>query len=242
MVVTDWMVARLARLGWLETIDTSVTPNFVANLAENYKGRSFDPDTNLAAPWQSGMTGLGFDQKKTGPLDSIEVLFTDQFKGQLTYLSRDARHHRAVGGPAWQQARGADAGAVRCRPRRGRQGHQGRDRPPGNGQLLRRGHGRRKRDRGDGLVRRRAHAARARADGRPGLPVGPPEGGRDALDRQHGHPEGLAQQAAGRALDRLLLRARQRGDDRGVRQLRLPGRRRARRPCSRWMPNSRTTR
>ncbi len=87
VVVTDWMVARLARLGWLETIDTSLTPNFVANLAENYKGRSFDPDTNLAAPWQSGMTGLGFDQKKTGPLDSIEVLFGDQYKGQLTYLS-----------------------------------------------------------------------------------------------------------------------------------------------------------
>jgi spermidine/putrescine transport system substrate-binding protein len=87
VVVTDWMVARLARLGWLETIDTNLTPNFVANLAENYKGRSFDPDTNLAAPWQSGMTGLGFDKNKTGDLDSLDVLFGDQFKGQLTYLS-----------------------------------------------------------------------------------------------------------------------------------------------------------
>jgi spermidine/putrescine transport system substrate-binding protein len=75
------------RLGWLETIDTTLTPNFVANLAENYKARSFDPDTNLAAPWQSGMTGLGFDKNKTGDLDSIEVFFTDQFKGKLTYLS-----------------------------------------------------------------------------------------------------------------------------------------------------------
>jgi len=87
VVVTDWMVGRLARLGWLETIDTAMTPNFVANLAENYKGRSFDPDTNLAAPWQSGMTGLGFDKNKTGDLDSLEVFFNDQFKGKLTYLS-----------------------------------------------------------------------------------------------------------------------------------------------------------
>jgi len=87
VVVTDWMVARLARLGWLETIDTSLTPNFVANLAPNYKARSFDPDTNLAAPWQSGMTGIGFDKTKTGDLDSIEVLFTDQYKGKLTFLS-----------------------------------------------------------------------------------------------------------------------------------------------------------
>jgi spermidine/putrescine transport system substrate-binding protein len=87
VVVTDWMVARLIRLGWLETIDTSLTPNFVANLAENYKGRSFDPDTNLAAPWQSGMTGLGFDKAKTGDLESLEVCFTDQYKGKLTFLS-----------------------------------------------------------------------------------------------------------------------------------------------------------
>jgi spermidine/putrescine transport system substrate-binding protein len=92
VVVTDWMVARLARLGWLDPIDTSATPNFVANLAENYKGRTFDPDTNLAAPWQSGMTGLGYDKAVTGDQDSIEVLFTDEFKGKLTYLSemRDA--------------------------------------------------------------------------------------------------------------------------------------------------------
>jgi spermidine/putrescine transport system substrate-binding protein len=87
VVVTDWMVARLIRLGWVETIDTSLTPNFVANLAENYKGRSFDPDTNLAAPWQSGMTGIGFDKNKTGDQDSIEVFFADTFKGKLTYLS-----------------------------------------------------------------------------------------------------------------------------------------------------------
>ncbi len=86
VVVTDWMVARLARLGWLEKIDTSVTPNFVANLAPNYKARSFDPDTDLAAPWQSGMTGIAFDLKKTGAMDSIDVFFSDQFKGKMTYL------------------------------------------------------------------------------------------------------------------------------------------------------------
>ena len=54
VVVTDWMVARLVRLEWLETIDTSLTPNFVENIADNYKGRSFDPDTNMAAPLAVG--------------------------------------------------------------------------------------------------------------------------------------------------------------------------------------------
>ena len=44
-------------------------PNFPANLLALYHGRSFDPDTNLAAPLQSGMTGLMIDKKKTGPQD-----------------------------------------------------------------------------------------------------------------------------------------------------------------------------
>jgi len=87
MVVTDWMVARLVRLGWLDEIDKSQTPNFPANLLESYIGRSFDPDTKFAAPWQSGMTGLGFDKKKTGALDSLEILFTDKYKGKITYLT-----------------------------------------------------------------------------------------------------------------------------------------------------------
>ena len=87
VVVTDWMVDRLARLGWLETLDVANTPNFTANLLPLYKGRSFDPDTNLAAPWQSGMTGLGFDFNKTGDLDSIDILFSDDYGGRMTYLT-----------------------------------------------------------------------------------------------------------------------------------------------------------
>lgn len=87
MVLTDWMVARLVRQGWLDEINLAVTPNFPANLLDNYLGRSFDPDTKFAAPWQSGMTGLGFDAKKTGALDSLEILFADTYKGRITYLT-----------------------------------------------------------------------------------------------------------------------------------------------------------
>ena len=87
VVLTDWMIGRLVRLQWLEAIDKANTPNFVANLGPTYVGRSFDPDTKFAAPWQSGMTGLAFDKKVTGALDSLDVLYTDQFKGKITYLS-----------------------------------------------------------------------------------------------------------------------------------------------------------
>jgi len=84
IVMTDWMIARLIRLGWLETIEP--TPNFPANLLDIYHARSFDPNTNLAAPYQSGMTGLMFDEKKTGAQDSLAVFFSDKFAGKMTYL------------------------------------------------------------------------------------------------------------------------------------------------------------
>jgi len=84
MVLTDWMIARLIRLGWLETLDPM--PNFPANLLEPYFARSFDPNTNLAAPYQSGMTGIMLDQNKTGPQDSVAVFFSDEFAKKKTYL------------------------------------------------------------------------------------------------------------------------------------------------------------
>ena len=230
VVVTDWMVARLARLGWLETIDTSVTPNFMANLAENYKGRSFDPDTKLAAPWQSGMTGLGFDQKKTGPLDSLEVLFTDQFKGKLTYLSemRDTVGLTAI--RLGSKPERADPGAVRCRPGGGGQGRQGRHRPPGHRQLVRRGHGRRRRGPGDGVVRRRRRAcsSRTRRQSRTSSGRWPTEGGMLWTDNMV-IPKGTPNKAQAERWIDFYYEPGQRGGDRGVRQLRVPGRGRARR-------------
>ncbi len=89
IVLTDWMAARVIRLGWVEKIDTANTPAFVANVADVYKGVPWDPDTDLRAPWQSGMTGLGFDESVTGALTSLASLWTDdaRWKGRVWMLS-----------------------------------------------------------------------------------------------------------------------------------------------------------
>ncbi|HEY6058327.1 MAG TPA: spermidine/putrescine ABC transporter substrate-binding protein [Candidatus Limnocylindrales bacterium] len=87
IVLTSWMAGRLIRLGWVEQIDTANTPNFVANLEDVYKGRDFDPNTDHAAPWQSGMTGLGYDKKVTGSLDSLDALWDAKWKGKVTFLT-----------------------------------------------------------------------------------------------------------------------------------------------------------
>ena len=114
--------------------------------------------------------------------------------------------------------------------------------PPDHRQLVHRGHGRWRRGPGHGLVRRLSTLHPARPDQDAGLPVGPRQGRRDALDRQHGHPaRARPNKQLARDLDRLLLRPDQRRDDRGVRQLRLPGQGRARghahrRPRARQQP------
>jgi spermidine/putrescine transport system substrate-binding protein len=83
VVLTDWMIIRLINLGWLE----SITPgkNFPTNLGDIYKTRAWDTKNEWAAPWQSGMTGIGFDKKKTGDLTSLDVFFDKKYAGKMTY-------------------------------------------------------------------------------------------------------------------------------------------------------------
>jgi spermidine/putrescine transport system substrate-binding protein len=94
VTLTDWMAAKLIRLGWVEQFNLANMPNFVANLADTYKGVDWDKGGDRHAPWQSGMTGLGFNPAKTGDLTSVKAFFTDdpRWKGKVDILSemRDA--------------------------------------------------------------------------------------------------------------------------------------------------------
>ncbi len=89
VVLTDWMAGRIIRLGWAETFDLNNMPNKVANMQDVYKGVDFDPSDDHHAPWQSGMTGLGYDSAVTGDLTSLESLWTDdpRWTGKVTFLT-----------------------------------------------------------------------------------------------------------------------------------------------------------
>ena len=89
IVVTDFMAARLIKLGWVEQFDLNNMPNKIANMQDVYKGVDFDPTDDHHAPWQSGMTGLGFDTAVTGELTSLDAFWTDdpRWKGKVTFLS-----------------------------------------------------------------------------------------------------------------------------------------------------------
>jgi spermidine/putrescine transport system substrate-binding protein len=89
VVLTDFMAARLIRLGWVETFDLATMPNKTANIQDVYKGVDFDPTDDHHAPWQSGMTGLGYDSAVTGNLTSLNALWTNDPKwaGKTTFLT-----------------------------------------------------------------------------------------------------------------------------------------------------------
>ena len=61
IVITDWLAAKVISKGWAEKIDQSAVPNCVANLQDNLKNQPWDPTNDYHYPWQSGMTGIGFN-------------------------------------------------------------------------------------------------------------------------------------------------------------------------------------
>jgi len=61
MVLTDWMAAKIIANGWAEKIDQENVPNCVANLRDALKGVTWDATNDYHYPWQSGMTGVGYN-------------------------------------------------------------------------------------------------------------------------------------------------------------------------------------
>ncbi|SCL19620.1 spermidine/putrescine transport system substrate-binding protein [Micromonospora rhizosphaerae] len=88
MVLTDWMAARMIRLGWIQKLDKAKLPNVDANLLGSLRNRSFDPDRQLAIPWQSGLSGIAYNGKVAKEIKTIDELLTkSELKGKVTALS-----------------------------------------------------------------------------------------------------------------------------------------------------------
>jgi spermidine/putrescine transport system substrate-binding protein len=86
IVPTAWLCARLLRLGYLQKLDKSAIPNIV-NLEDTLKSPVWDPNRDYSLPWQSYITGIGYDPKKVGgELTSVSDLLDPSLKGKITML------------------------------------------------------------------------------------------------------------------------------------------------------------
>jgi spermidine/putrescine transport system substrate-binding protein len=98
IVMTDWMIGNLARLGYLEPIDVERdVPNFVENADPVYLERSYDPGNQYSVPWQSGITGIGYnpalvDEEITSLAQLLDPELIEKYCGQIGMFvdARDA--------------------------------------------------------------------------------------------------------------------------------------------------------
>jgi spermidine/putrescine transport system substrate-binding protein len=76
----------LVNEGWVEELDKDLIPN-ISNLVDAQASPPFDPDRTYSLPWQSGMTGIAWNEDITGPVTSVQQLLEDpNLKGKVTML------------------------------------------------------------------------------------------------------------------------------------------------------------
>src|SRR3954454_2198902 len=89
VVLTDWMAARMIRLNYVQKLDKANIPN-AKNLAPALAHPEWDSNRDYTLPWQSGLTGIGYNKKATGgkSVTTISDLLTDKsLKGKVTALT-----------------------------------------------------------------------------------------------------------------------------------------------------------
>ena len=83
----DRYLALMIKKGFAEKLDKSAIPN-MKNLLEVQRHPSFDPNRDYSLPWQSGMTGIAYNDKLTDPILSLDDLLTNpKLKGKITCLN-----------------------------------------------------------------------------------------------------------------------------------------------------------
>ena len=87
VTLTDWMAARLIRLGYAQELDRSRIPN-AENILPNLADVDFDPGRARSLTWQSGFGGLAWDTSKLpNGLGAVSDLWAPELAGRVEVLS-----------------------------------------------------------------------------------------------------------------------------------------------------------
>ncbi len=85
--LTDWMIARLIRFGYVQELDAANIPN-KKNLAPALLNPDYDPGRTKSLPWQNGFAGLAWNTEEVpGGLRELDDLWSPKLKGKVTVLS-----------------------------------------------------------------------------------------------------------------------------------------------------------
>lgn len=87
VTLTDWMAARMIRLGYTQELDRSRIPN-AANILPNLANVDFDPGRTHSLTWQSGFAGFAWDKEKVpSGVHTLSDLWAPELAGRVEVLS-----------------------------------------------------------------------------------------------------------------------------------------------------------
>jgi spermidine/putrescine transport system substrate-binding protein len=88
IVMTDWMIEKMIRLGYLAPLDHARLPNFEANALDLYRDPWYDPGNAHSIAFQSGITGIGYNPELTGrEITTFDDLLDPAFSGRVGMFS-----------------------------------------------------------------------------------------------------------------------------------------------------------
>ncbi|MFI6083611.1 PotD/PotF family extracellular solute-binding protein [Streptomyces sp. NPDC051217] len=88
--VTDWLAARIIRLGWAQKLDPANLPHAFANLSQQFRSPDWDPGRAYTYPWTGIPSVIAYNKKATGgrKIESVSQLLDDpDLKGRVAFLS-----------------------------------------------------------------------------------------------------------------------------------------------------------
>ncbi|WP_049651903.1 spermidine/putrescine ABC transporter substrate-binding protein [Kitasatospora sp. MY 5-36] len=90
MVLTDWMAARLIRLGWVQKLNPGNVTTAITTIESRFRAPDWDPGRLYSYPWAGIQTVVAYNRKATRgkEVTSVSQLLDDpDLKGRVTFLS-----------------------------------------------------------------------------------------------------------------------------------------------------------
>lgn len=93
--LTDWMVSRLIKNGYVQELNYDNMPNVTANLIPAFKNElgAFDPGRKYSLPWKGIIAGIGYHKENYKKLTgkdaptSLDDLWAPELKGKVEVLA-----------------------------------------------------------------------------------------------------------------------------------------------------------
>jgi len=89
-VITNGItLTKMMGLNQLMQLPADMRPNFDQYASDLARDRTYDPGSQFSMPWQSGVTGIGWNPNLTGghPVTSLEQLFSGDLPGKVGLFS-----------------------------------------------------------------------------------------------------------------------------------------------------------